>query len=237
MANKNDPHSDQAGSAMEITLIQNISYYNYIAGHYNHMLEERPSNAIVREKVAERFTQWICGGVVLDFGGGTGLDLVWLTRQYEVVFCEPSTGMRREAIVSAENKSIRAIRFLSDEEANFRYWNHVIPFHIPIDAILANFAVLNCIPDIGLFFERMASILKPGGALIAVILKTGIRHSIRSCLGLGTAMLKISFNEQQHIAFVHSIGSIRKAAGSNFTLSYAETLDGSDFTLLKLLRK
>jgi SAM-dependent methyltransferase len=234
MANKNDPHIDQTGSAPEITHIQNISYYDHIAGSYNHMLDERDSNAIVRQKVAERFIQWIRGGVVLDFGGGTGLDLAWLTDHYKVIFCEPSTGMRGEAIRSAENKSIQ---FLSGEEANFRHWNQVTPFHIPVDAILANFAVLNCIPDICLFFEQMAPVLKPGGALIAVLLKTGIRHSIRTSLGLWTERLKINYNEHQHIAFVHSVASIRKAARSQFTLSHTESLEGSDFILLKLLRK
>ena len=78
---------------------QNISYYNEIADFYDHIMEKKDSNKIVRGKVAEKFCDIVKEGNVLDFGGGTGLDLDWLTSKgYSVFFCEPSSGMREKAV-------------------------------------------------------------------------------------------------------------------------------------------
>src|ERR1700722_678196 len=79
---------------------QNISYYDEIADDYDAMLQRDASNKITREKVAEKFTLLVKNGAVLDFGGGTGSDLGWLSGgNYDILFCEPSVGMRRKAIL------------------------------------------------------------------------------------------------------------------------------------------
>src|SRR5579863_9383048 len=131
---------------------QNISYYNEIAENYDTILNENENNKIIRETVADRFSSLVKAGCVLDFGGGTGRDLGWLIQHpYQVLFCEPSATMREIAIhrVSKEFPDAR-ISFFDDSKSDFRNWNDIFPFERKVDAIIANFAVINCIPDVQL---------------------------------------------------------------------------------------
>ena len=222
---------------MEITHIQNISYYDEIAGVYDKMMNEQESNKIVRRKVAEKFLKIVPSGKVLDFGGGTGLDLEWLTTNHQVVFCEPSTSMRKRALAFSEKGLPNAVYFLTGPDTDFTNWGETPPFSPAADAILANFAVINCISDIHLFFQNMAGILKSGGPLIALVLRTRIRYAIKFYFDRKPLTYKIKFNNHQQTVFVHSIKAIRKAADPHFYFCAVESLADSDFLLMNLIRK
>ena len=85
---------------------ENILYYNAIANEYNDMVDT-DADRIVREKVANKFCSIVKASVVLDFGGGTGLDLEWLaSNNHTIFFCEPSAGMRGKAIDSHKDPSV-----------------------------------------------------------------------------------------------------------------------------------
>ena len=72
------------------------------------------------------------------------------------------------------------IFFFEDERADFRNWTDVFPFEHRMDAVLANFAVINCIPDIDCLFDKLALALKPGGQVIALILDNHFIMRLRS---------------------------------------------------------
>src|SRR2546422_9694183 len=93
----------------------NIVFYDSIADDYNKLDSKESSNKIIREKVKEKFLKSVCGKIVLDFGGGTGLDLEWLRENYvQVYFCEPSEKMRAQAIqLNRETIKSNSIVFLS----------------------------------------------------------------------------------------------------------------------------
>ena len=131
---------------------QNISYYDEIAADYDAILKKDVTNLEVRKKVAEKFTSLVKAGSVLDFGGGTGQDMGWLSmHHYNIFFCEPSNGMRQIAMNRSEKDFADAkIYFVDQNKTDFRKWEVVIPFESKVDAVLANFAVFNCIPDIEL---------------------------------------------------------------------------------------
>src|ERR1700685_2208155 len=110
---------------------QNISYYNEIGPQYDAILDKDEANTIIREKVTTRFTNLVKrDAVVLDFGGGTGRDLVWLLQNhYRVIFCEPSAVMRLIAIERGKSAFPDAgISFLDDNKSDFRNWHDVFPF-------------------------------------------------------------------------------------------------------------
>src|SRR6185503_4690046 len=123
------------------------------------------------EKVADKFCGIVKAAAVLDFGGGTGLDLDWLSNNNRTIFfCEPSIGMRERAIYDHKNLPGDTVIFLDDFAADFRQWHLRLPFAVKVDAVLLNFAVLNCIPDIELLFQNLAMVVKPGGHIIALVL-------------------------------------------------------------------
>jgi SAM-dependent methyltransferase len=227
---------------------QNISYYNEIAADYDAILNKDAANTIIRAKVAATFTRHVKkDSSVLDFGGGTGQDLDWLLQYpYHVYFCEPSAAMRAIAMERIRNKYPRAgISFFTDHQADFRNWVTAFPAKQPVDAVLADFAVVNCIPDIKLLFEKLALAVRPGGKMIALILENGIakrlksnlKGTLRSFFSGKPVTIYVDYNGQRQLVYLHSTSAIKKASAGYFECSHVERLEGLGFCLLQLARK
>jgi SAM-dependent methyltransferase len=220
--------------------LKNISYYDEIAGSYDAIMEDAHSNKIVRKRVFDKFTKEVGSGArVLDFGGGTGADLEWLTgNHYTVIFCEPSTAMREQAMRRVRDKGTSVqIDFLSDAAVDFTGWPDHLPLSSPVDAILANFAVINCIRDIGLLFRSLAGVLRPGGTLMALVLRPALRHELRSLAGFATDTQEVRYKDHRQTVYMHSEKAIRRAVGPFFRISSRESLRDSEFLLIHLIRK
>jgi SAM-dependent methyltransferase len=230
----------------ELVSEQNISYYNAIAAGYDAMLSNDTANSIIRSEVAAHFTRLVKEGYVLDFGGGTGQDLGWLLRQrYHILFCEPSFAMRQIALERGMKEFPGAdILFMDDTKTDFRNWEEDYPFERKMDAVLANFAVINCIPDIGLLFEKLAKTIKPGGVVLALMLDNSLRKRLRSNLK-GTIYswitgnpvnFFIDYNGSCQLVYIHSVKAIKRALGNKFEFKYLEGLEGFGFCLIHLTR-
>ena len=224
---------------------QNISYYNAVADEYNDMLDKEPDR-IIRKRVAHKFCSIIKNGTVLDFGGGTGLDIQWLTSKgFTVFFCEPSSGMRERAIADHSNLPKDRITFLDNSSTDFRRWHSQLPFVEKVDAVLSNFAVLNCIPDIELLFKSLALVIKPGGNMIALVLTKSLKKNLRldfqnmlkSFVHRGRTTLNIWYKKHGQTVYVYSIKEIEKASAKDFIFCGSEVLPSSVFTLIHLKRK
>ncbi len=224
---------------------QNISYYDDIAVEYNSMVNKN-SDMAVRQKVADKFSSIIRYSTVLDFGGGTGLDLRWLTdTSNKVFFCEPSNAMREIAVATSRNLINQNIIFLDEIATDFRQWNKQLPFTEKVDAVLANFAVINCIPIIELLFRNLALLIKPGGNVIAVVLSkasnkkftSNLRQILRSLIFNKPISIDIQHQNHQQTVYIYSINEIIRAAKKDFIFCSSERLPDSDFTLIHLIRK
>ena len=225
---------------------QNVSYYNEAAGTYDSIMQQDHSNKIVREKVKEKFTATVKSGSVLEFGGGTGLDLEWLAAEdYRIFFCEPSSAMREKAI--HYNESILRspkVTFMEAAKTDFTHWQANAPWSTQFDAILSNFGVLNYIPDIGELFKNLAVVLKPGGHFVFLILHLDFkkrlrwhrRNAIHSLIFRRTFKMYIPYKENKQTVFVHTPGEIAKAAEPYFDYREHEILKPFDFTLIHLVR-
>lgn len=223
----------------------NIFYYDAIAPEYNNMMEN-DADKIVRAKVANRFCSIVKEGSVLDFGGGTGLDIQWLTdKNFTVFFCEPSAGMRQRAISGYSNLPQDKIIFLDESATDYMQWHLCLPFPVQVDAILSNFAVLNCIPDIELLFQSLALVIKPGGNMIALVLTKkrknnlsgNFRNMLTSFIHHRPATLDISYKKYMQTVYIYSIKEIIKASAKHFDFCSSEVLPDFGFTLIHLKRK
>ena len=224
---------------------ENILYYNAIANEYNEMLDTIPDK-IARNKVADKFCSAVKDGVILDFGGGTGLDIQWLTdKNFTVFFCEPSSGMRERAIGAYSNLPQDKILFLDDSATDFRQWHLQLPFPVQVDAVLSNFAVLNCIPNIKLLFQNLALVIKPGGNMIALVLTKKLKNKLdvtfrsilKSFISYGPTTLNLIYKKHRQTVYVYSLKEIIKAASKKFSFCSSEILPRSGFTLIHLRRK
>ena len=225
----------------------NISYYDKIAGSYDDILNEESSNKVVRERVREKFTTLVPEKeLVLDFGGGTGVDLDWLTaNQYTILFCEPSASMREKAIHGGNKAQDRHVIFLENDKTDFSTWHENLPFERQADAILANFGVINCIPDINLLFQNLSLIIKPGGHFIAVFLDRPLRkmwswhrrNTLKTLLLGLPFMMYVYYKENKQTVFVHSVKEIKRAAASSFDYVSHERISNTGFILIHLVKK
>ena len=226
---------------------QNISYYNEIAPDYDDILNKDTANSIIRDKVAAKFTSLVNGGAVLDFGGGTGRDFGWLLqRGYHIIFCEPSVAMRQIAIERAKSEFPDAgISFFDENTVDFRNWSAVFPFDQKVNAVLANFAVINCIPDIELLFEKLALVTEPGGIVIALMLDNSLAKRLRaSPKGIVKSFffgdpvsIFIDYNGERQLVYIHSTNAIRKAVANSFEFVHLDRMEGFGFCLIHLVRK
>lgn len=225
---------------------QNISYHDEVAREYNAVMDSHQPNQLIRQRVKEKFCSLVMPGRVLDFGGGTGLDLVWLTAAgHEVIFCEPSAGMRDQAI-EYEGKVLKTnrVNFLTGEQTDFFTWERTAPFPGKVDAILSDFGPLNYIPDIRRMFRCLAGVIRPGGYFVLLVLhlpfakrlKWHRRNAIGSLLFRSTFRMYIPYKEHRQMVFVHSEKEIIKAAAAWFAYGGTELLAEHDFTLIHLIR-
>jgi SAM-dependent methyltransferase len=224
---------------------ENISFYNEIASNYDSILDQESSNEIIRNRVKEKLISTVEAGWVLDFGGGTGRDLDWLlNNRYKIIFCEPSAGMRQKAMLRYEDDVLaNNIIFLGNDKVDFTRWHIDPPFPINADAILSDFAVINCIANINLLFKNLAQIIKPGGHMIALMLKHGhkktwrwtVREFIKSVISRKPVVINVKYNEHQQTVYIHSPGEIKKASAAYFETCSKETL--FEFILVHFVRK
>jgi ubiquinone/menaquinone biosynthesis C-methylase UbiE len=222
---------------------QNIDYYDKISTHYDTILSHETKNDFVRKKVEDKLTSLIKSGLVLDFGGGTGEDLKWLTANgYSVIFCEPSPGMRKIAIGKFPNSGVK---FIENNQADFTTWNKIVPFPEKVNAVIANFAVLNCILDIDLFFKDLALVTKSKAEIILLVLNFDLKKRIRldvfetikSLMSMKPMHVKIDFEGNQQLVYLHSVKSIQKVSADNFEFKECEQLKEHGFSLIHLTRK
>lgn len=227
---------------------ENISYYNEIANSYDQLLEKDDFNKLIRQKVKEKFVNHVqSGSRVLDFGGGTGIDLEWLlTNNYNIIFCEPSAVMREKAIkYNNDFFHSKSVIFLDTDKTDFTNWHKQNPFTQQVDAVLSNFAVINNIQNIKLLFKSLAPLVRSGGDLIVIVLDISFkkrlkwhrRNAIKSFIFRTPFTMYVWNKEYRQTVFVHTFKEIKQASVPYFHYRSSEFLGGFGFTLIHLVKK
>jgi len=222
---------------MSLHLELSESFYNSIAEAYDGLMTE--SDKTCRATVAELFTRHVSPGYVLDFGGGTGLDLPWLVSRNNVVFfLEPSPGMRQEA---RRRMGEQARVTILERDTDFEHWTETaLPFTEKMDGVLANFAVLNCVADPPALFAKIRLVMKPAGALMVTVIDPRLSNIIRNySAGVAFRILTSGHAEMlhrhkgiYHKTYLHAIRALKKASEKYFSLKCMEPVPGSGFIVL-----
>lgn len=226
---------------------QNTIYYDAIAADYDAILNDSSKTELVRTKMGQKLIELVPNGIVLDFGGGTGEDLKWLLKyNYRVIFCEPSNGMRSIAISKAKTDFPNAqITFLENDQTNFETWNIKLPFQEKANAVIANFAVLNCIANLEQFFKHLALVTASNAQVFLMVLDFELKNKIasnplkafQSLIMKKTMTIEVEFNGQQQLVYLHSVKSIQKATTGYFDFKDCESLKAEGFSLIHLSKK
>lgn len=225
-------------------ILSSQSFYDEISKDYNSFMGTL-SNHEVRDKVALVFTSSVQEGLIMDFGGGTGADLPWLLKsRYKIFFCEPSEGMRLKAVewVANQRHEERVI-FMSNGTTDFQQWTlNNLPVQEKMDAVLANFAVLNCIELIETLFEKISLIIKPHGCFFCTVIDTRFqttikKHPKQTILNLVQGRTMTTNNKylsMSHKVYLHTVNEIKRKSSAYFSIDDVIALGGYGFLLLKL---
>ena len=100
--------------------LEPIEYYDNFSLKYNDTLNSNHINTKIRDEVKQYFLKNVKGKYVLDFGGGTGKDVEWLTNNgFTVYFCEPAGRMRELAVKNFHKSGLSGeVNFLNDENSD-----------------------------------------------------------------------------------------------------------------------
>lgn len=212
-------------------------FYDAVAVEYDsHMTE---SDVKVREAVKECFIRNVPMGPVLDFGGGTGIDTRWLLNSGLFVYLlEPSNNMR--AVAKANNPPTDKLVFI-EKNTNFNEWSTThLPFDTKVNGVLANFAVLNSIEKLDLFFEKVSLIAAVNCTIVATVIDGRPNKVIKThspLLGIKLLFktkvtIQNRFNGLFHETYIHSRRSFIQSSKPLFSLESYMPLEFSSFSLL-----
>ena len=224
-------------------MIPSTLFYNSVAKDYNS--HQTKSDSYVRNYVMKKFLNNIPHGNILDFGGGTGLDLPWLLiPKYSVNFLEPSSNMRTLARVAVINNWQQPI--FNEQNIDFHAWTPgAVPFEEKMNGILANFAVLNCIKDIDCLFEKMALVCDRDCKVVATVLDTRAMRMLKTH-SLKVAVKRIfkrplvtetKYNYAIQQTYLHTLSNYKSASRKHFNFISYTSIKASPFALLLLSKK
>lgn len=233
--------------AKPVEIVPALAYYNIIADQYDDFMVG-DSDQRVREMVSNEFRKTIPSGNILDFGGGTGLDLPWMLQHhaYNVFFFEPSYNMRsiaQKSVFFCENLDKPV--FIGQNLPIGDWANDHLPTQEKMNGVLANFAVLNCIQNVEEFFDHVSLVCNKGCYVVATVLHSGLktlvrRYSIKAALSKilsGRATIYNNYKGKGHATYLHTAKQLRAAAEQHFELISYTRLPFSDFALVKFLRR
>ncbi len=161
-------------------LLRTASYYDRMATMYDAQVDGVPDNRAIRNAFRSRVAMLAGpGGTILDFGCGTGTDAAWYADQgHRVIAYDISSAMLgvlrvRCAEAIAQGTIIPVI------PGDFRDLELTLQRASPVDAIAANFAVLNHVDDLAPLLASLSSHLTPGASLVAALLNPWYRADMK----------------------------------------------------------
>lgn len=228
-------------SKRSVKKVSSTDFYNLIAKQYDEKLMVA-KDQLVREDLKKRFLTAVSPGSVLDFGGGTGLDLPWLIQnEYQVVFCEPAEAMR----AIAKNKFSGQVKFLSNGAADFKNWEAPL-VEGKFNAVLANFGVVNYIKNLPQLFEKLAQQTADDAQMFLSLLNLPTKQLYKklpkqvlwSFLSSEPIKTGSQFEGVRHETILYKPSAIEKAASRYFDLLEQRRLaDTSHFVLLHFKKR
>lgn len=161
---------------------RSASFYDGIASSYDRELARDPgywwTRAAFRQFVADEVP---AGSTLLDFGCGTGLDAAWYAeRGYRIAVYDNSAGMLAQLRTRcADEISSGTVVPIETSYEDFLSGADASP---AVDAVVANFAVLNQIQEPSHLFFALEKRLRTGGRVIVSVLNPfywrDVRHRI-----------------------------------------------------------
>jgi SAM-dependent methyltransferase len=113
------------------------------------------------------------GARLLEIGGGTGDDALWLAdRGRKVLLTDASPTMVRIAAAKLMGSPECAAQLLAVEEMESFAASRMAAVQPQFDGVYSNFAALNCVPDLDQVARGLSRLTAPGAAVLLVMFGT-----------------------------------------------------------------
>lgn len=113
------------------------------------------------------------GARLLELGGGTGADALWLAaRGRDTLHTDPSPRMVRVARAKLAGRTRDEPRLLAAERLGELASEREAAGELPFDGAFSNFAALNCVLDLRAIAPGLARVLRPGAPALLVLFGT-----------------------------------------------------------------
>lgn len=152
---------------MKTRAIAAAQAFGSIAGDFDHRFSAWRSVEAQRRAVrAALIDAFPLGSRLIEIGGGTGQDALWLANQgREVMLTDASAAM----VAAASNKGIRSKVVAAEDFGNLA---DDLSGEPSFDGAYSVFAPLNCVADLAPFAGGIARLLRPGSPLMLVTFGT-----------------------------------------------------------------
>jgi len=144
--------------------------FDAIAPQFDSRFGEWQSVAAQRRAVRRALiAAWPKGGRILEVGGGTGEDALWLTHRG---FCVTLTDVSPRMVALADIK-LRPLgscaEWAAAEELEDFADRHLARGGEKFEGVYSNFAPLNCVEDLAPVGRGLARLVRPGGSVLLVV--------------------------------------------------------------------
>ena len=144
--------------------------FDGIASQFDARFGEWQSVAAQRRAVRRALiATWPAGGRILEVGGGTGEDALWLARRgFHVTLTDVSPRMVALADAKLRPLGSEAECMAAEEMEDFAD-SHLARKGATFDGAFSNFAPLNCVEDLTPVGRALARLVRPGGSVLLVV--------------------------------------------------------------------
>jgi SAM-dependent methyltransferase len=144
--------------------------FDGIATQFDSRFREWQSVAAQRRAVRRALiAAWPAGGHILEMGGGTGEDALWLARHgFRVTLTDVSPRMVAQADAKLRPLGSKAERVAAEEMEDFAD-RHFALGGEKFDGVFSNFAPLNCVEDLAPVGRALARLMCPGSSALLVV--------------------------------------------------------------------
>jgi SAM-dependent methyltransferase len=206
-------------------------FYDLAALRYDVEVDGRPENASIRDAFRTRVSAIAGpGGLILDFGCGTGIDAAWYAaRGHRVIAYDLAP--RMVDVLRVRCRAEIEAGLITTLAGRIEVLVAALDRVGAVTVIAANFAVLSHVRNLGPLLQILAPHLVADGALIASVLNPFYRHDMRRAWWWHGALCSLWTGAIKFVGDVttyrHFTRTVRRAAAPDFVVTEVSTASGN----------